>query len=199
MLMTCCFLLSNRSFRIHGIQNPLGIAGQSPHGMDGIGANPQNIQSALGVDGTMDGTMDGTTGTGVLRLQRSQRITLSTLGWEVHGEKKVRPNGWNEDAWGNNDAWAGNGWWGWGDKLTPPPTALPSKGQLHLRQWLQQLLPLKSRQKLPQHQLLRHQQRLRLPSQQQLRQPHLQHLKMRLPSPAVVLHLSQAVSVRAFI
>jgi hypothetical protein len=51
--------------------------------MDGIGANPQNIQSALGVDGTMDGT------TGVLRLQRSQRITQSTLGGEAHGEKKV--------------------------------------------------------------------------------------------------------------
>jgi hypothetical protein len=55
--------------------------------MDGIGANPQNIQSALGVDGTTDGTMDGTTG--VLRLQRSQRITQSTLGGEAHGEKKV--------------------------------------------------------------------------------------------------------------
>ena len=85
MLMTCCFLLSlsNRSFRMHGIQNPLGIAGQSPRGMDGMGANPQNVQSALGVDGTTDGT------TGVLRLQRSQRITQSTLGGEAHGEKKV--------------------------------------------------------------------------------------------------------------
>ena len=78
---------------MHGIQS---LAGRSPHGvhqlgMDGIGANPQNIQSALGlgVDGTMDGTMDGTTGTGVLRLQRSQRITQSTLGGEAHGEKKV--------------------------------------------------------------------------------------------------------------
>ncbi len=90
--MTCCFLLalSNRSFRMHGIQNPLGIAGQIPHGMDGMGANPQNIQSALGVDGTMDGTTDGTTG--VLRLQRSQRITQSTLGGGARGarEEKVQ-------------------------------------------------------------------------------------------------------------
>ena len=50
--------------------------------MDGIGANPQNIQSALGVDGTMDGT------TGVLRLQRSQRITQSTLGGGARGARE---------------------------------------------------------------------------------------------------------------
>ena len=66
---------------MHGIQN---LAGRSPHGvhqlgMDGIGANPQNVQSALGVDGT----------TGVLRLRRSQRIIQSTLGGEAHGEEKV--------------------------------------------------------------------------------------------------------------
>jgi hypothetical protein len=47
--------------------------------MDGIGANPQNVQSAHGVDGT----------TGVLRLQRSQRIILSTLGGGAHGEEKM--------------------------------------------------------------------------------------------------------------
>ena len=64
--------------------------------MDGIGANPRSPQSALGVDGTtdgtMDGTMDGTAGTGVLRLQRSQRITQSTLGGEARGarEEKVQ-------------------------------------------------------------------------------------------------------------
>ena len=86
---------------MHGIQNPLGIAGQSPRGMDGIGAgaNQQNVQSALGVDGTttggatdgtttMDETTGGTTGTGVLRLQRSQRIIQSTLGGEVHGARE---------------------------------------------------------------------------------------------------------------
>ena len=66
---------------MHGIQN---LAGRSPHGvhqlgMDGIGANPQNVQSAHGVDGT----------TGVLRLQRSQRIIQSTLGGEAHGEEKM--------------------------------------------------------------------------------------------------------------
>ena len=66
---------------MHGIQN---LAGRSPHGvhqlgMDGIGVNPQNVQSALGVDGT----------TGVLHLQRSQRIIQSTLGGEAHGEEKV--------------------------------------------------------------------------------------------------------------
>ena len=85
---------------MHGIQNHLGIGGQSPRGMDGIGANPQNVQSALGVDGTtMDGTTGGTTDgttmggatdgtTGVLRLQRSQRIIQSTLGGEAHGARE---------------------------------------------------------------------------------------------------------------
>ena len=84
---------------MHGIQNPLGIAGQSQRGMDGTGANPQNVQSALGVDGTtmggttdgtttMDGTAGGTTGTGVLRLQRSQRIIQLTLGGEAHGARE---------------------------------------------------------------------------------------------------------------
>jgi len=70
---------------MHGIQN---LAGRSPHGvhqlgMDGIGANPQNVQSALGVDGT----------TGVLRLQRSQRIIRSTLGGAARGEEEVQPIG----------------------------------------------------------------------------------------------------------
>ena len=68
---------------------PLG-ASPNLRGMDGIGANPQSPQSALGVDGTtMDGTTGGTTGTGVLLLQRSQRIIQSTLGGEAHGEEKV--------------------------------------------------------------------------------------------------------------
>ena len=49
---------------MHGIQN---LAGRSP-------------VHQLGVDGTI---------TGFLRLQRSQRIILSTLGGEAHGEEKV--------------------------------------------------------------------------------------------------------------
>ena len=49
----------------------------------------------------------------------------------------------------------------------------------------------KSRQKLPQHQLLHHQQRLRLPSQQQLQQLHLQLLKVRLLSQQMLQQLSQ--------
>ena len=49
---------------MHGIQN---LAGRSP-------------VHQLGVDGT----------TGVLRLQRSQRIIQSTLGGEAHGEEKEK-------------------------------------------------------------------------------------------------------------
>ncbi len=55
--------------------------------MDGTGTNPQNAQSALGVDGIADGT------TGVLHLQRSQRIIRSTLGGAARGEEEVQPIG----------------------------------------------------------------------------------------------------------